>query len=91
MLFLPALLVYAYARGTFARASTSMLLGGALSAWFLLPALVENSGLKVRDVITSGGLYYGNHFVSLRDLVWSPWGFGLSWPRLSDAVLAELA
>jgi hypothetical protein len=52
-------------------------LGLCLSATAWLPALVERPHVKMERLL-EGYLRYTNHFVHLKQLAWSPWGFGLS-------------
>jgi hypothetical protein len=58
-------------------------LGLGLSAFFWLPALVERNLVHTARVLT-GYLNYQNHFVYLSQLIYSPWGYGLSRPGLHD-------
>jgi hypothetical protein len=58
-------------------------LGLGLSAFFWLPALGERGLVHLERVLT-GYLDYQNHFVYLSQLIYSPWGYGLSWPGLHD-------
>ncbi len=52
-------------------------LGLGLAAFFWLPALAERDWVQTGRLL-SGYLSYGNHFVYLRQLLYSPWGYGLS-------------
>lgn len=54
------------------------LLGLGLSAWFWLPALFEKQYTRF-DQIYAG--FYKDQFVSLWQLIHSPWGYGLSHPQ----------
>lgn len=53
-------------------------LGAALSAWFWLPALTEKQYIRFDEVF---GDFYRSQFISLRQMIRSPWGFGLSHPQ----------
>lgn len=55
------------------------ILGLGITAFFWLPAFIEKDLTKVNEVIT-GGSFYADHFVSLKQLWDSPWGYGGSAP-----------
>ncbi len=59
------------------RAASALGLGLALPAYFWLPAIAERGWVQVQRLLT-GYLNYGNHFVYLHQLFYSPWGYGLS-------------
>ncbi len=70
-------------------------LGLGLAAFFWLPALADRNGVKTYRLL-GGHLHYRNHFVSPRQLLYSPWGYGLSVPGPGDGMsfglgLAHLA
>ena len=86
LILMPALVLYALVlavgsgprwRSGLVRAGSGIPAGLALSAFFWLPALWEKSFVKVGDLL-HGYLHYGNHFVEPGQLVFSPWGYGLS-------------
>ncbi|MBI2019659.1 hypothetical protein HYS95_03280 [Candidatus Daviesbacteria bacterium] len=60
------------------RLGVMVLLGLGLSAWFWLPAVWEKQYIRF-DEIYSG--FYKDQFVSLWQLLRSPWGYGLSHPQ----------
>ena len=60
-------------------------LGVALAAFFWLPALAERDWVQTGRLL-SGYLNYGNHFVYLHQLIYSPWGYGLSLPGPQDGM-----
>lgn len=62
----------------FMQLGTMFLLGLGLSAWFWLPAILEK-GYTRFDLIFSK--FYQDQFVSLGQLLRSPWGYGLSHPQ----------
>lgn len=66
-----------------ARGVWCLALGLGLSAFFWAPALLERNFVQVSRVL-QGYLNYGNHFVYPQQLVYSPWGYGLSLPGLDD-------
>lgn len=53
------------------------LLGLGLSAWFWLPALAEKQYIRFDDVYSG---FYKDQFITLWQLLRSPWGYGLSHP-----------
>lgn len=53
------------------------LLGIALSAWFWLPAVFEKKFIIFDEIF---GDFYKTQFISLQQMLRSPWGFGLSHP-----------
>lgn len=54
------------------------LLGLSLSAWFWLPAIVEKQYIRFDEVFNT---FYQSQFVSIQQMIRSPWGFGLSHPQ----------
>ena len=64
-------------------------LGIGLAAFFWLPALVERGWVQTGRLL-SGYLNYGNHFVYLHQLIYSPWGYGLSLPGPDDGMSFSL-
>jgi hypothetical protein len=60
-------------------------LGLGLAAFFWLPALAERGWVQTGRLL-SGYLNYRNHFVYLHQLVYSPWGYGLSLPGPEDGM-----
>jgi uncharacterized membrane protein len=59
--------------------------GLGLAAVFWVPALLEQRFVKL-DLAREGYLDWSRHAVSLRQLLWSPWGYGLSGPGPSDGL-----
>lgn len=53
-------------------------LGLGLSAWFWFPAVFEAQFIRYSEAV---GKVYEDQFPSLRQLIYSPWGFGLSHPQ----------
>jgi hypothetical protein len=51
--------------------------GIALSAYYLIPAMLERKFISFNDSI---GNYYRDHFVTLRQLIYSKWLYGFSMP-----------
>jgi hypothetical protein len=96
LFFVPSLLIYAFATKTVLRTGAGLALGAVLASWHWVPAMMERGHLKVGDVIHGGYLNYSNHFAYLDQLVWSPWGYGLSVAGPNDGMsfrvgLAHLA
>ena len=60
-------------------------LGLGLSALFWLPALAERDFVHIPRLL-EGYLSYRNHFVYLHQLIYSPWGYGLSLPGPGDGM-----
>lgn len=50
------------------------LLGLGISAWFWMPAIFESQYIKFGEI-------YKDQFVTLNQLIYSPWGYGLSHPQ----------
>lgn len=57
------------------------LLGVAMSAWFWLPAVFEKKFIIFDEVF---GDFYKTQFISLQQMLRSPWGFGLSHPESTE-------
>lgn len=68
---------------TLARGAAVLALGLGLAAFFWVPALAERHWVKVANLL-GGYLNYQNHFVYLHQLLYSPWGYGLSLPGMED-------
>ena len=62
-----------------------LLLGLGLAACIWLPALTERQYISLGRLL-EGYLRYSNHFVYLHQLVYSPWGYGLSVPGYHDGM-----
>jgi hypothetical protein len=82
LIALPALLLFlawlAWARRTWMpalRGIWCLMLGLGLSAFFLLPALTETDFVHLYR--RAERIDFHDHFIYLRQLVWSPWGYGL--------------
>ncbi|HTU60103.1 MAG TPA: 6-pyruvoyl-tetrahydropterin synthase-related protein, partial [Polyangiales bacterium] len=71
-------------RGRFAGAC-ALALGLGLSAYFWLPALLEKSFVKT-DLLREGFLHWSQHGVSWSQLLYSPWGHGLSVAGTDDGM-----
>lgn len=85
-LFLPGLLVYAASLRTLLGTIGGSALGVALAAWFIVPASYEMAHLRIVDLLAAGPQHYAEHFASWRQLIWSPWGYGLSLPGAGDGM-----
>lgn len=62
---------------------TSLALGFALATFFWLPALLESRYTLARWMFSTRD-WYADHFLSLKQLVWSPWGYGWSLPGVEN-------
>lgn len=81
LIFTPLLLTFTFfteGRKESKRMFLILLLGLGLSAWFWLPAVFEKQYIRF-DEIYSG--FFKNQFVSIWQLLHSPWGYGLSHPQ----------
>ncbi len=80
LMFAPLILVFALLFvGRTLAIGKMFLLGAGLSAWFWLPALFEKQYIRYDELV---GRFYTDQFPSLQQLIYSPWGFGLSHPEL---------
>ena len=68
----------------------SSLLGLGLSAFFWLPSLFERSSTLVNTVLTKQLADYRLHFIYLRQLLNSAWGYGGSIPGPDDGLSFEI-
>ena len=66
-----------------ARAGAATALGYALAGFFLVPALLEKDFINLK-VFTEGYVNFHKHFVYPLQLLWWPWGFGMSSDGLKD-------
>ncbi|MGH9869449.1 MAG: hypothetical protein ACREAA_14955 [Candidatus Polarisedimenticolia bacterium] len=64
-------------------------LGTLLAAFFLVPAFLEREAINLK-MYTEAYVDYHQHFVMPRQLVWWPWGFGMSRAGLRDAMSFRL-
>jgi hypothetical protein len=60
-------------------------LGLAFSAFFWMPALLEKSFVQT-DLLREGFLHWSQHAVAWSQLLFSPWGYGLSGPGTNDGM-----
>ena len=85
LLLYPALAAVVFARASagypvlrrMAAGGVAMAGGLGLSAFFWLPAMTENALVKT-DLLRAGFMHWSDHAVAPWQLLWSPWGFGLS-------------
>lgn len=63
--------------------------GAMLAAFFLLPLVLEKDAV-VTEIYAAGYFDYHQHFVAARQLITSPWGFGLSRPGTDDGISFRL-
>ena len=69
--------------GALLRLALTLAGGIALAAWFIFPALIEMSYVHTSR-LREGYLHFSNHFVTFRQLLFWPWGYGLSVPGEAD-------
>lgn len=67
------------------RGAWALMIGVGLAAFFWVPALGEKQFVQVGRLL-QGSLNYHNHFVYLFQLLYSPWGYGLSVPGPTDGM-----
>lgn len=60
-----------------------VLFGLLLSAYYLVPSLVYRSATKFNERFQ---LKYDGQFATLKELIYSKWGYGFSTPRLPDSM-----
>ena len=73
-----------------AAAGASVLVGGlGLSAFFWLPALLERDFVKT-DLLRTGLLNWTNYIIYPSQLLWSPWGYGISMRGPSNGISYSL-
>jgi len=93
LLLLPAFAVvvlavswHASRRAATLAAGCGTLVGGlGLSAFFWLPALLEKDFVKV-DLLRQDFLRWSEHAIAVGQLLWSPWGYGVSVPGTADGM-----
>lgn len=61
----------------------SVLLGIGLSAFYFIPFMLEKSWITLGNTIL---IDYTDHFVSLKQLLYSPWGYGTSVAGTADTM-----
>ena len=69
----------------FGNQAAALLLGMGLSACVWVPALAERHDVALERAV-EGYARYTNHFVYLHQLIYSPWGYGLSVPGPEDGL-----
>jgi uncharacterized membrane protein len=55
----------------------AILAGGLLAAYFIVPAIMEKGVVNINKLV-SGYMDYRQHFAYFYQLIYSPWGFGMS-------------
>ena len=79
LIFAPVLLVFGFFLAKKVRKTIIIfLLGLGLSAWFWLPAILEKQYIRFDEIYLG---FYKDQFISLWQLLRSPWGYGLSHPQ----------
>ncbi len=70
-------------------AAVATALGFALASFFIAPLLADRSAIDI-EFYASGYYSYRDHFVAPRQLLYSPWGFGVSVPGDEDGMSFRL-
>jgi hypothetical protein len=65
------------------RGAAAAALGCALAGFFVVPVVLERDLISLK-IYTNSYFDYQKHFVYPRQLVWWPWGFGISLEGLQD-------
>lgn len=81
LIFAPVLLAFALVIGgkrVMSQIGLMFLLGLGLSAWFWLPAVWEKQYIRFGEIYNG---FFKDQFVSIRQILHSPWGYGLSHPQ----------
>ena len=96
LISLPLFVLYTAFLAFMARKLACLLRGGlclatglSMTAIFWLPALLERDFVKVDRALT-GYFNYNDHFVYPRQLIYSPWGYGLSLPGPNDGMSFQI-
>jgi hypothetical protein len=71
------------------RSTACLTLGLMLAAFFWLPSLLEKSFVHT-DNLLQGDLNYQNHFIYFKQLINSPWGYGVSWRGAEDGMSFQI-
>ncbi len=88
--FLLALWISQYWFRIWVKMILGLVLGLGLSAFFWLPSLLEKKFTMVDDILTRELYNYQLHFVELKQLYFSPWGFGGSTVGTEDGVSFQI-
>jgi hypothetical protein len=96
LISLPLFILYIAFLAFMARKLACLLPGGlcvatglSSTAFFWLPAPLERDSAKVDRALT-GYFNYNDHFVYPRQLIYSPWGYGLSLPGPNDGMSFQI-
>ncbi|HEY3175000.1 MAG TPA: hypothetical protein VGK94_04480 [Candidatus Polarisedimenticolia bacterium] len=71
------------------RGAAAAALGYALAGFYVVPVLLERGQVNLK-IYTDSYFDYQKHFVYPRQLVWWPWGFGMSLEGLKDKMSFRL-
>jgi len=66
-----------------AMAGAAAAAGTAVAGFFLVPAFLERESINLK-IYTEAYVQYQKHFVAPQQLLWWPWGFGMSLDGLAD-------
>ncbi|OGD59187.1 hypothetical protein A3J22_01915 [Candidatus Beckwithbacteria bacterium RIFCSPLOWO2_02_FULL_49_12] len=67
----------------------SFLLAAGLTLFFWAPALLEKKYTNI-DQLDQMQVEYANHILNLKQMIYSPWGFGYSYPGPNDNMSLQL-
>lgn len=65
----------------------SFIWGASISAFSYLPIILERGNIKFNQIYS---LIYADHFVSLKQLLYSPWGYGFSLSGTNDLMSFQI-
>lgn len=68
-------------------AFTSFIWAASISAFSYLPIILERENIKFNQIYT---LIYADHFVSAKQLLYSPWGYGFSLSGTNDLMSFQI-
>jgi hypothetical protein len=86
----PVILLFAISyRSQTKKVLLSFLLAAGLGLFFWAPALLEKQYTNI-DQLDQIQTEYADHFLNLKQMVYSPWGFGYSYPGPDDDMSLQL-
>ena len=87
LMFFPIFVVFAVFAKRMRTSLPIFALGLSLSAFFWLPALVEKQYIQYDQLLPN---FWTDHFATVRQLIRSPWGYGLSVPGPNDGLSFQI-
>ncbi len=67
------------------KAAVAAIIGASISGFFTIPAVLERNDVNIQ-IYTSAYVDYAKHFVYPIQMIWWPWGYGLSLEGLRDQI-----